>query len=261
MTDFTACECHPDCNQQGIYTDREGRHWCHWCHGNGVCTDLAGHYAYDKEAKKGHHMATKFPCPECGVDDELHTLERMYGYAHVLDGFTIKDGRVSYDYEGTTTPDYDDGQETIGIVCRNCGWAYEGKDWEGYIANFEVREQERIQREFLREIGQLPPETDARLNAASTWEVPLIHGEVKIIVPIEDGDPVVLTVNMNELDEPQDIHIDPTERTVSFRSKEPLVEVCSECDAPVPEDADSHVGDWHEPHCSLYATDVSGDRR
>lgn len=53
----------------------------------------------------------QFRCPSCGDRDHMATIEKVEAYSELDD---------KGEFTGTT--DYDGDHETVGIVCRVCGW-------------------------------------------------------------------------------------------------------------------------------------------
>lgn len=261
ITKGDPCTCEPEgCDNEGILTDRDGRAWCGWCHENGTCTDMEGHFpkptAVTRKPDASPDASFVFACPSCGDTDRLGELAEILCYSRfdAPEGLVVANGVVDINWDGSTEV-LDHAGDVKGVMCDGCGWELLDKNWREYVVNYEEREKERIRREFMKEAGLLDEDEaeDANEHPISTWEVPLIHGKVQIVIPVEGGrQPLVLEADMNTMEEPQDIHIDPKARTVSLTTKEPFVEVCDECEATVPENANSHVGDWHEPRCSLY---------
>lgn len=67
-------------------------------------------------------MSTLLACPACGSTD-LDTLEIATCVAEC--NAITTDGP---EYGGTT--DYERGeQKTVGVICNDCLWQYEGEDW------------------------------------------------------------------------------------------------------------------------------------
>lgn len=67
-------------------------------------------------------------CPKCNSTEKLGTLERMQGVSRVEE--------ISDSGEITWTGDTDvlyDLSDTFGVICRECGWEYEGADWQAQL--------------------------------------------------------------------------------------------------------------------------------
>lgn len=166
------------------------------------------------------------PCPECNKTEDLGVFVSVDGVAELdLPGFLIVDGHLRYTHTGHTH--HFDHQQTIGVVCGGCGWTYEGADWEDYLLNYEKREKERIHQEFLREAGLLgDSDEDDAPDALTEWSVPLVSGEIQIVIPVTKNGkqtrPIIITADMNTMEEVQNIQIDPKARTVQMVTKDEL---------------------------------------
>lgn len=172
------------------------------------------------------------PCPECG--GALDTLEVSYGRGVTENGIWVTEGGDRHtDIEFTDPMDSD--VKTVGAMCSDCDWQIERPDWFEYLKDYEANEIARIKAEFeavkrgddtrtsqekrTAEIAHIALEA-ARGASSRTWPVDLVPGNIKIIIPVQDNDPIEMTLDMDEMDGPTDIHVDPDKRTVSFESEE-----------------------------------------
>jgi hypothetical protein len=83
-------------------------------------------------------------CPECGQSDGLATVERLFG---TCDGeFTLgKDGFVVFTGGGYTDVNWD-STESVGVICRNCGWEFDGeqKYWDTVLIDASKPTPQRV---------------------------------------------------------------------------------------------------------------------
>lgn len=165
-------------------------------------------------------------CPEC--EAPLDILEVMHGRGVTGDGVWVtKSGDMHTEIDSTVGLDDD---TTVGAVCSQCDWKIERPDWFEYLKEYEANEIARIKEEFEAvKRGEDPP---TRAPSASSWPVDLVPGHIKVIIPVKDGEPIEMTLDMTQMDGPADIHVDPDKRTVSFESDEPLREVTEGFDYP-----------------------------
>lgn len=77
-------------------------------------------------------VALELGCPDCGETGELATIEQLVGTARCVVS-RGEDGRIELDHEGYTEVCWD-SSETIGIECQDCGFEYQGADWEALFS-------------------------------------------------------------------------------------------------------------------------------
>lgn len=85
---------------------------------------------------------TLMVCPNC-ASSELATIEQLTGYAGVQIT-TNERGNILRDWDGETEVDWDASQ-TVGIMCRACGWEHEE---EGWIHELLRQPPEELDEEF-----------------------------------------------------------------------------------------------------------------